>query len=116
MRTRKPLRPRITGRLAPGANVVAAMPGRSARLCPSVDDGWLRSWPGVTTVVDTKLWSGEMSSPVPAKSGAGGGAWGVAAGARAGADGADGATGLGVVTVIPGNWVCPKAVAAEQAV
>ena len=112
MRTRKPLKPRMTGRLAPGANVVAAMPGREPSASPSVEEGWLSSCWGVTTVVDTKFWSGEICSPVPARSGAGAVCWGAVAGAWV--DGAEGVTGLGVVTVMPGSWVCAWAATAEQ--
>ena len=97
----------MTGRLAPGANVVAEMPGRCASASPSVAEGWLSSCCGVTTVVETKFWSGEICSPVPAKSGAGGGVGCAGAeGAWDGAGGRDGETGLGVVTVMPGNCVC----------
>ena len=55
MRTRKPLKPRMTGRLAPGAKVVAAMPGLAANASPSVAEGWLSSWPGVATVTGTNV-------------------------------------------------------------
>ena len=72
MRTRKPLRPRITGRLAPGANVVAAIPGRAASASPSVGRRLARAvGRGVTTVTATKPWSGDICRPVPARSGAG---------------------------------------------
>ena len=71
MRTRNPLRPRMTGRLAPGANVVVAMPGCVASASPSAAPGRLSNCPGVITVTAAKPWSGEICSPVPARSGAG---------------------------------------------
>ena len=95
MRTRKPLKPRMTGRLEPGANVVAAMPGLAASASPSVAEGWLSSWPGVITVTATKVWSGEIGKGAPARSGAAGAGWAAAAGACAGAAGAWAAGGDG---------------------
>ena len=107
MLTRKPLKPRMTGRLAPGAKVVAAMPGLVANASPRVAEGWLSSWPGVAKVTGAKVWSGEISRGVPPTSG------GVASGAAAGCDAKSGAgagavrrlgaTGVGGVTVMPGS-------------
>ena len=95
MLTRKPLKPRMTGRLAPGANVVAAMPGLVANASPRVGEGWLSSWPGVTTVTGAKVWSGEISKGVPARSGT------VGCGLRRPAAGGLGVAGAGGAT---GAW------------
>ena len=62
------------GRLAPGANVVAEMPGCVPSASPSVAPGRLSSWSGVITVTGAKPWSGEMFRPVPAS---GSGGWAV---------------------------------------
>jgi hypothetical protein len=96
----------MTGRLAPGAKVVAAMPGLVASASPSVAAGWLNNSAGVSTVTDTKVSSGEMFKDVPAiGSGAGDDSCDVDAGEGTGAGGAFFVTGLGVTTML-GSCVC----------
>ena len=98
----------MMGRLAPGANVVPAMPGLYWRLSVRVAPGVAVISRAVTIVSGTKA-SGAMNVRDGMSAG---GVVGncVAAGPWAGAAAGRGATtGLGVVTTTPGSWVCAMA-------
>jgi hypothetical protein len=55
----------MTGRLAPGAKLVEAIPGFVRNASPRVAYGWLSSSLGVSTVSGTNVGSGRIVKEVP---------------------------------------------------
>lgn len=122
----------MIGRLDPGANVEAAMPGLVASTSVMVLPALATVSRSVTTVTGTNASSTTTRVPGNGAVGAattGGGAGGAWVTTGAGADGAGagvvitaaggarrGATGLGVVTTTPGSVVCADAVDAPKPV